>query len=302
LRVRSFAGRRKSASGGRRLALVFVLPAFLIYAVFMLLPFLTSITYSLTDWNGASSQQQFVGLDNYAQLVSDPQLIAAAVHNVIWVIAGTVPPILIGLLLALVIWGGVRFATLWRAVFFVPFVLAPIVVGISWSWIYNPLFGSLNKLLTAVGLGNLTNSWLGDPNTAIWAVLVVSAWVTFGFIMILVIAALEGVDTDLIDASLIDGASWGQRLRSVILPQITPTMTLIGAIMLTYGIGAFDTVFVMTNGGPGTSTELLGTYAYKLAFRRNEVGYGATVALLITVLSFIATAAFVRFRERGRVS
>jgi ABC-type sugar transport system permease subunit len=120
--------------------------------------------------------------------------------------------------------------------------------------------------------------------------------------MILVIAGLESVDSELIDASLIDGASWGQRLRNVILPQITPTMTLIGAIMLTYGIGAFDLVFVMTNGGPGTSTELLGTYAYKLAFRRNEVGYGATVALLITVLSFIATAAFVRYRERGRIA
>ena len=132
-----------------------VLPAFLVYAVFMLLPFLTSISYSLTDWNGASSEQHFVGLDNYAQLATDPQLIAAAVHNVIWVIAGTLPPILIGLLLALVIWGGVRAATFWRALFFIPFVLAPIVVGIAWSWIYNPLFGSLNKLLTAVGLGGL---------------------------------------------------------------------------------------------------------------------------------------------------
>jgi len=298
--TRILAGRRPSVPGERRLALAFVLPGLLLYVVFMLLPFATSIYYSLTDWNGASSEKHLVGLDNYARLLSDGKLLTAASHNLIWVVFGTLPPILIGALLALLIWGGVRLSSFWRALFFIPFVLAPIVVGISWSWIYNPLFGSLNELLTAVGLGDATRSWLGDPDVALWAVLVTSAWVTFGFILILVLAALQGVDDDLIDAALIDGANWSQRLRSVVLPQIAPALTLVGAVMLTYAIGAFDLVFVMTNGGPGTSTELLGTYAYKLAFRRNEVGYGAAVALLITVLSFLATAAFVRLRERQR--
>ena len=294
---------RRSApggQGGRRLAAAFILPPFLIYVVFMLVPFVTSVYYSLTDWNGASPQLHFIGLDNYARLATDGQLLSAASHNLVWLVVGTIPPIAIGTLLALLIWAGVRLAPVWRAIYFVPFVLAPIVVGVAWGWIYNPLFGSLNSLLSAVGLGDLTRSWLGDRDTALLAVLLTSAWVTFGFIMILVLAALQGVDDDIIDAARIDGANWGQRLRRVILPQIEPTMTLVGAIMLTYAIGAFDLVFVMTNGGPGTSTELLGTYAYKLAFRRNEVGYGSAVALLITVLSFAATAAFVRLRERRR--
>jgi raffinose/stachyose/melibiose transport system permease protein len=283
-----------------RVAVSFVLPAFLIYVVFMLIPFITSIYYSLTDWNGAASQLHFVGLDNYARMVGDKQLLVAASHNLAWLVGGTVPPILIGVLLALLIWGGVRLAPFWRAVFFVPFVLSPIVVGIAWGWIYNPLFGPLNSALSAIGLGDFAQSWLGDPDTVLPAVLVTSAWVTFGFIMILVLAALQGVDQDVLDASMIDGAGWGRRLWSVILPQIAPAMTLIGAVMLTYAIGAFDLVFVMTNGGPGTSSELLGTYAYKTAFRRNEVGYGATVSLLITVLSLVGAIAFVRLRERNR--
>jgi raffinose/stachyose/melibiose transport system permease protein len=283
----------------RAVGLAFVLPGFLVYVVFMLVPFLTSIYYSFTDWNGAAQEIHLVGLDNYARLVADRELFEALSHNVMFLVGGTLPPILLGLLLALAIWGGVRLSPLWRTLYFIPFVLASIVVAISWTWIYNPLFGPLNQALEASGLGDLTRSWLGDADTALPAVLVVSAWVSFGFIMILVLAALQGVDEDLVDAALVDGAGWWQRLWHVILPQIAPAMTLIGTIMLAYAIGTFDLVFVMTKGGPGTSSELIATYAYRVAFRSNEVGYGATVTLLITVLSLGASVVFVRRRERG---
>jgi ABC-type sugar transport system permease subunit len=283
----------------RAVGLAFVLPGLLVYVVFMLVPFLTSIYYSFTDWNGAAQDIHLVGLDNYARLVADRELFEALSHNVLFLVGGTLPPILLGLLLALAIWGGVRLSPLWRTLYFIPFVLASIVVAISWTWIYNPLFGPLNQALEASGLGDLTRSWLGDADTALPAVLVVSAWVSFGFIMILVLAALQGVDEDLVDAALVDGAGWWQRLWHVILPQIAPAMTLIGTIMLAYAIGTFDLVFVMTKGGPGTSSELIATYAYRVAFRSNEVGYGATVTLLITVLSLGASVVFVRLRERG---
>ena len=295
-------GRRRPPGGARdrAVAVAFVLPAFLVYVVFMLVPFVTSIVYSFTDWNGAAQHIHFVGLDNYARLAGDGELLEALWHNVIFLVGGTLPPIVLGLLLAIVIWGGVRLAALWRGLYFVPFVLASIVVAISWTWIFNPLFGPLNEALTAIGLGDLTHSWLGDSDTALPAVLVVSAWVSFGFIMILVLAALQAVDGDLVDAAMVDGAGWWQRLWHIILPQIAPAMTLIGTIMLTYAIGTFDLVFVMTKGGPGTSSEVIATYAYRVAFRSNEVGYGATVTLLITVLSLGAAIIFVRLRERGQ--
>lgn len=301
-RDRTHAAGRRSSPGGvhaRAVALAFVLPGFLVYVVFMLVPFLTSIYYSFTDWNGAAQDIHLVGLDNYARLAGDGELFEALWHNVIFMVGGTLPPILLGLLLALAIWGGVRFSPLWRVLYFMPFVLASIVVAVSWTWIYNPLFGPLNQVLEGIGLGDLTRSWLGDPDTALPAVLVVSAWVSFGFIMVLVLAALQGVDVDLVDAALVDGAGWWQRLWHIILPQIAPAMTLIGTIMLTYAIGTFDLVFVMTKGGPGTSSELIATYAYRVAFRSNEIGYGATVTLLITVLSLGAAVIFVRLRERG---
>src|SRR3954452_10108526 len=135
--------RRRSSPGrndGRRLAAAFILPPLLIYVVFMLVPFLTSVYYSLTDWDGAAPQLHFIGLDNYIRLLTDGQLLSAASHNLVWLFVGTIPPIAIGGLLALLIWAGVRLAPVWRAIYFVPFVLAPIVVGVAWSWIYNPLF------------------------------------------------------------------------------------------------------------------------------------------------------------------
>jgi raffinose/stachyose/melibiose transport system permease protein len=295
------AGRRKAPGGAheRVIAVAFVLPAFLVYVVFMLVPFLTSIFYSFTDWNGAAKDIHLVGLDNYARLASDSELLESLWHNVIFLVGGTLPPIMLGLLLALAIWGGVRLGAFWRVLYFIPFVLASIVVAISWTWIYNPLFGPLNEALEGLGLGDLTHSWLGDAGTALPAVLVVSAWVSFGFIMVLALAALQAVDGDVVDAALVDGAGWWQRLWHVILPQIAPAMTLIWTIMLAYAIGTFDLVFVMTKGGPGTSSELIATYAYRVAFRSNEIGYGSTVTLLITVLSLGASIIFVRLRERS---
>jgi raffinose/stachyose/melibiose transport system permease protein len=283
-----------------RTAVLFVAPAFILYVVFMLFPFLNSIYYSLTSWDGVQNVKEFVGISNYTTMFQDPLLIEAFWHNVFWIVFGTIGPVSIGLLLALLLWSTPRGALFFRTVYFIPFILPVVVIGVMWGWIYHPLFGGLNTLLGWVGLDSLARGWLGDPTTALPAVLVAAIWGAFGFVTVVIFAGLQSVSQDLVDAAAIDGANWFQRARYVIIPSIAPVITLVTTITLIGGFAVIDYIIIMTRGGPGTATEVLGSYAYKNGFEFNQVGYGATVSTLITVLSLVAAVAFVRVRERQR--
>jgi ABC-type sugar transport system permease subunit len=264
----------------------------------MLVPFATSIYYSLTSWDGVEKAKHFVGIDNFTAMVHDPRVSGALLHNLVFVFAGTALTMTTGILLAVVLWGQPAFGSFYRLVLFIPFTLPIIVVGIVWGWIYDPLFGSLNSLLGSLGLQSLQRGWLGDPGTALASLVVAQTWALVGFVVVLVLAGLQNVDPDLIDASHLDGARWGNRLKDVILPQIAPVITMVAALIITFGFQTFDIVFVTTNGGPGTSTEVLGTYAYHAAFQQNAVGYGSALSLVMTVLSIVVAVVFVAIRDR----
>jgi raffinose/stachyose/melibiose transport system permease protein len=276
----------------------FVLPGFAVYAAFMLYPFGQSIYYSLTSWNGASDAKEFVGLDNYSRLLGDDKMWAALSHNGIWLVIGTIAPIAIGGLIALVLWQGVRFNLGFRTIFFIPFVLPQVVIGVVWSWIYDPLSGPLNSALGKVGLESVARGWLGDPSTALYAVLGAGIWATIGFMVMLIYAGLQSVDMELVDQAKVDGASWWKRTRHVVIPELAPVLTLVTSIALIGAFKVFDIVVVMTDGGPGDSSELLATYAYRVGFRENEVGYGAALSMVITTISIVLAMSFVWMRDR----
>ncbi len=281
-------------------AIFFILPGLLVYLAFMVYPFLDTIYLSFTNWNGVADTKHWVGLANYARMFGDGTVLKAFWNNVIWVVIGTISPVIIGLLLALLLWSGVRGSLLFRTIYFLPFILPLVVVGIVWQWIYHPLFGVLNKALNAVGLKGLARGWLGDPHTALYAVLAAAIWATFGFVVVVLLAALQNVDMSLVEAAMIDGANWFQRARHIVIPQIAPVLTMVTTITLIGGFSVFDIVFVMTGGGPGHSSEVLATYTYKTAFQQNEAGYGSALSMLITALSFVSAVVFVRLRERQR--
>jgi raffinose/stachyose/melibiose transport system permease protein len=281
-------------------AALFIAPALFIYVLLMLVPFLNSIYFSLTDWNGATLTKNFVGLANYAEMLQDPQLYEAFRNNLVWIVIGTIAPVGIGLTLALIMWTTPRFALVFRTLFFLPYVLPIVVVGLVWNWIYHPLFGVLNTFLESVGLDSLTRGWLADGDTALLAVLAAAIWGAFGFVTVLLFAGLQSVDTDMVDAAAIDGANWFQRARYIVIPSIAPVLTLVTSITIIGGFAVIDFILVMTNGGPGNRTSVLGFYAYNQAFQRNSVGYGTAVSILITVLSLIAAIVFVKLRERER--
>ena len=279
---------------------LFVVPGLLIYTVFMLFPFFATIYLSFTNWDGVSPNRDFVGLANYARMFGDATAIKAFVNNVVWVVIGTIAPVVLGLFEALLVWtGSQRGSLFFRTLFFLPFVLPLVVVGIVWQWIYHPLFGILNSVLDSVGLDSLSRGWLADPHAALYAVLIAAIWGATGFCFLILHAALQNVDISTVEAAMIDGANWFQRARNVIIPQIAPQLTMVTAVTLIGGFAVFDIIFVMTGGGPGNASEVLATYTYKTAFQQNQAGYGSALAMLITLLSLVSAVVFVRLRERS---
>jgi raffinose/stachyose/melibiose transport system permease protein len=279
---------------------IFVSIPFVFYCFFVIVPMIQSIQISLTDWDGVQPVRNFVGLANYIHMVQDPLFWVAFKHNIIWIVVGTISPIVISLFLAMLLWPRTRGQSLFRAAYFMPQILSTVIIAMIWAKVYHPLIGLLNKALGWVGLGYLAQGWLGSPRWALAAVLVAAIWGYFGFALVVIMAGLQNVDLELIDAASIDGASALQRFWHIVLPQLRHVLTMITGYTLIGGFNVFDIVWVMTLGGPANATEVLSTLLYKRAFAlENHVAYGAALALVITVLSLISSGLFIYLRERG---
>jgi ABC-type sugar transport system permease subunit len=268
-----------------RLGVLLVLPLIAVLGVFLLFPMLNAVYYVFVDFDGIDVTPPFVGLGNFRELAGDPEVRDALLHNVIWIVFGTIGPLVLGLALALLLWHVERGSVVYRVVFFLPYVLPQVAVAVVWGWIYEPSRGWLNRLLELVGLDALTTGWLGNPDTALYAVIVTAVWATLGFVFVILLSALRTVDIDLVDAARLDGANGAQRLRHIVLPQIMPVFLMITTITLLGGFSVFELIFVMTGGGPAGATDVLGTYAYSSAFQLNRISYGTTLALAITLLA-----------------
>jgi raffinose/stachyose/melibiose transport system permease protein len=281
-----------------RLGIALVAPLMLMVAVFFLFPLANAVYYAFVDFNGINPTPPFVAFDNFTELARDPKVWDALQNNVIWIIIGTIGPIVVGLALALLMWTVGRGSLLYRIAFFFPYVLPQVAVGVVWGWIYDPVRGWLNEGLELVGLGALTTGWLGNPNTALYAVLGTAVWATTGFVFLILLSALRNVDIDLVDAARLDGAGPFQRLGHIILPQIMPVFLMVTTITLVGGFSVFDIIFIMTGGGPAGATDVLGTYAYSSAFELNRISYGTTLALVITVMSIPFAVGLNRLQRR----
>ena len=288
-----------TAKAQARLGIALAAPLVLMVVVFLIFPLANAFYYTFIDFNGFDPTPEWVGLGNYTELARDPDVWAAAGNNVIWLVIGTIAPLALGLLLALLVWGVKRGSLFYRVVLFMPYVLPQVAVGVVWGWIYEPSRGWLNRVLDVLGLDALERGWLGDPDTALYAVIATAVWTSSAFAFIIFLSALRNVDVDLVDASLLDGANARQRLRYVILPQIMPVFLMVTTVTLVGGFAVFDIVFVMTGGGPANASEVLGTLAYSEAFgNQSRISYGTTLALVITVLSIPFAVALNRLQRR----
>ena len=281
-----------------RLGIALIAPLMVMVTVFFLFPLVNAIYYAFVDFDGLNPAPPFVGADNFVELVQDEDVWAALQNNAIWIVIGTIAPLVIGLALAMLMWTVRRGSVFYKVAFFMPYVLPQVAVGVVWGWIYAPTRGWLNRVLEVVGLDALRTGWLGNPDTALYAVLATAIWLTSGFVFVIFLSALRNVDTELIDASLLDGANRMQRLWYIILPQIMPVFLMVTTITLIGGFAVFDIIFIMTGGGPAGATDVLGTLAYTNAFQLNRISYGTALALVITVLAVPFTIALNRLQRR----
>jgi raffinose/stachyose/melibiose transport system permease protein len=263
--------------------------ALALYLVFIMIPSFMGFYYSFTDWNRFSPDVDFVGLENFRTIfISNPTLLRAITNTVVFTAVTIVTKTVIGLLLALLLSRGVRrLAGVHRTLVYLPAVLPMIVVGIVFKSILNPSTGALNEFLRPIGLDVLALQWLTDPDLALYSIAAVDTWKGVGFIMLLLLAGLQAIPREYYEAATIDGASAFNELRYITLPLLVPVITVTTVLNLLYGLKVFDSVWVLTNGGPGYATETVYTIVFKDFARGN---YAVSTALS-TILFVIMTAA-----------
>ena len=272
---------------------LFLTPAVVMMLAFLAMPLFESLQLSLFDWNGLLPPK-YVGLDNFAELLEDRFFWGALWHTLAFAGVATLGTVLIGFLLAVVISRGAWGSSVYRVVFYLPVMLPMTVTGALWARIYENNFGLLNTLLRTIGLDALASPWLGTVNLSLWAIVAVSIWQFSGFPMIVLLAAIENISQEIHEAATLDGVNEWQRLRFLIVPLIRPVLISISMLQLIFSLKVFDLVWIMTKGGPGESSTVLGTYLYKEAFELHEYGYASAVAVVMFIVIFAITYAYQR--------
>jgi len=297
--TRAAKGKRHSLDGGYG---IFLLPGLVMFLLVIILPFLVTIGISFTKWNGVTTPK-FIGLDNYATALGDSAFWTSFENNLFLMLAMVVIPAILGLLLAGLLFSfvaphfGNRAASFFRAGFYLPQVMPVAVAGVVWGWILQP-DGALNSLLQTVGLGVIAHDWLGDSGTALLSIMGMMIWFQVGFPLVIFFTALQRTDPTLSEAAALDGASSWQTFIHITLPQIRPEIFVVVLVTTIATLKVFGQIFVLTRGGPGTSTLVPSYYVYENFFTEAKVGYGSAIATIMAFIIIVLAAVFISFQSR----
>ena len=277
---------------------LFLLPAFLFYLIFVLYPLSDTIYTSFTQWSGIG-EKTWVGLENYKDNLSDKKITSSIKHSFILIIFYSFFPIIIGLGIAgMMVRIKVKGMAIYRAILFLPQILSMVVVGIAWRWIYAPK-GPLNSGLDFFGLKEVSRAWLGSFDYALPFVGLIGTWVMFGFTMILFIAGVQKIPTELYDAAKVDGAGAFAEFFNVTLPGLKGEIIVALVFTVTLALRNFDLIYITTGGGPGTSTMIPSMFIYKKAFQMNQVGSASSLGVMLTLLIFtLISLIIITLREK----
>ncbi|MFN3332785.1 MAG: carbohydrate ABC transporter permease [Caldilinea sp.] len=275
-------------------AALFLTPPLALYTVIVVAPLLVSFYYSLTDWNGFNPNYTFVGLNNFLKIGRDPLFANAIRNTVIWMVAAILLPSLGGLAIALALNGRGVAGNVYKSLFYLPICLSLVVIGQVWIWMYHPDWGLINVTLDGLGLPSWTRAWLADPQTALLAVIVAWAWQQTGLAMVIFLAGLTSVPKELTEAAEIDGATYWQGLRHVVIPLLLPATVVVMALAIINSLKSFDIVYVMTQGGPFHSSDTLAMFMYTESFKKYYMGYGSAIAVVLFAISLVIIVFYFR--------
>ncbi|AFH61125.1 carbohydrate ABC transporter permease [Paenibacillus caseinilyticus] len=282
-------------------SVLFILPSFLLYTLFVIVPTFSSIYLSFTSWDGVSDDIRYIGFDNFVEMWHSERVHNALkntlILSVVLVILENITAIALAIVVDQVRW----FRNLFRSVFYFPVLLSGIVMGFVWTIILNYNFGVLTQLLDTMGLGSLKIDWLGNPKYALLAIIITTVWKSSGYYMIIYLAGLQGIPAELHEAAAIDGANRWQQFRHITFPLLAGAMTVCVMLSMIASLKIFDQIAVMTDGGPGFATETLTYIVYKVGFGELRQGYGTALSLVLFLLILIVSLIQIRILRKREV-
>ncbi|RCK68123.1 sugar ABC transporter permease [Desertihabitans brevis] len=267
-------------------------------------PFLANVFFSLFSWRGGRAPLRWNGVENYTELFTDAEFWLAFTNSLFMIAAVTVVPTLIGLLLAAMLFDylGRRFGaaaiSVLRGAYYLPQILPVAVAGFIWAWILATRDGALNAILSAFG-PEVAPDWLGSPQLAVYAVMLMLIWLQIGYPTVIFMAALERIDPELYEAAELDGAGWWSRFVLITLPQIRPEVFVVVLTATVAALKVFAPILILTGGGPEGSTVVPSYYAYRNFFELSRVGYGSTIATVMSLVIFVVAAALLHWQRRS---
>lgn len=270
---------------------LFAGPALIVFLGFVILPVALAAVYSFYNWNGLTPLERFIGIDNYVRALTDPVFLKAIGNNFTIAIASILIQGPLAILVALLLNRPMRGRTVVRAAIFVPYVLAEVIAGLSWKLLLSPR-GGVNAFLESLGLGELTQPWLANPEIALWVMFGILTWKYLGFAILLMLAGLQGVPEDLSEAAAIDGASWWQTQWHITLPLLGPTIRIWAFLSIIGSLQLFDMVWVTTKGGPVGATNTMAVYMIQNG--QGAPGYGSAVAVILFLISLVIALLYQR--------
>lgn len=280
---------------------LFLAPA-LVFLLFVYIPIIENVFFSLFEWSSFQPEKTFIGLKNYIDLFHDPVFFTALRNNVLYAVISLICQVGGGLILAAVLEDRLvrKWSPFFRTVFFLPVVISMTVIALLFDFIYNPEIGLLNQLLEAVGLDELTRAWLGDENTAMLSVIFVSQWQSVGYIAMLYIVSIQSIPAELYESAQLDGAGKIQQFFHITVPQ-TKEMSFVAVVMtLTGAFTVFNEPYILTGGGPGNASEVLSTFLYKSAFKKDMMGYASAIATVVLLLTLALSLIQMKFFKTGK--
>jgi len=265
-----------------------------IYTIIVIIPLISSFYYSFTNWNGFNPDYKFVGFANYLKVFQDNIFKLSIKNTLIWMIAAFILPVVSGLGIALILHERIRFANFYKSLFYLPICLSLAVIGQVWIWIYQPDWGLINTVLRSIGLDHFAIAWLANKNTALYSVIIAWSWQQVGLAMVIFLAGLTSIPAELTEAAEIDGASYWQSLRYVVVPLLSPATTVVIALSIINSLKSFDVVYMMTGGGPFHSSDTLAMFMYNESFKKYFMGYGSAIAVVLFLIAMVIISIYFR--------
>ena len=273
----------------------FVLPALIVVLAVIVFPWVFTIWMSLNEWK-VGSPTTFVGLANYLRLPTDERFIEAIGHTLIYTVLSVLLPLIFGTLAAVIFHAQFPFRGFLRAVFIMPMMATPVAVALIWTMMFHPQLGVLNYLLSLVGIP--PQLWVFHPATVIPSLVLVETWQWTPLVMLIVLGGIASLPQDPYEAAILDGASAWQMFRHITLPLVWPFIMVAAVIRLIDALKTFDTIYVITLGGPGTSSETLNILLYQTAFAYYDLGYGSAIVVVFFLLILLISLLLLRVRQR----